>query len=275
MKNAKGFMNGFIAPKFEMPKISVPKFEMPIVNHFDLNTKKYVSPEEIIEEDTKEYKRPDFENMTCKKCSQNLKNCFSWYYLKNNISTRNSYAACCIECLEKVITEHNNDVFEIFEYSRCSAYFKCEELDNLRKKCERVENRTYIGLLDISIHNFCEPAQAGIIIATHNFTKVLHEFSEESKINYLKSYDLMNQSGEESKKQFRITTWMTILVIILTLINMYPVFFKKGEIDYSEALIDIKNVLEDVKKQNDSQNVAKQLEELNKNIENLIPNESK
>ena len=78
-------------------------------------------------------------------------------------------------------------------------------------------------------YNFCEPANASIIKATINIHKEL------------------KQSARENRFNFWLTTAMTVLVIILTLVNLY---------------IDIKD------------NTSQKIDELNDNLYSILTNQS-
>lgn len=57
-----------------------------------------------------------------------------------------------------------------------------------------------------NLHNFCEPADAGIIKASINIKKQLDEGSKQNNFH------------------FKLTAFMIILVIILTIMNTYLIF---------------------------------------------------
>lgn len=220
-------------------KINVPKIE-PIIpnNMLDPTRKEYHSPEEILEEDEDEFERPDFSEWKCKICGKFIEEGYFWYYLRYERNVSKSIATCSKECLDKLVKNYNCSEYEIYEYSRCSAYFKCEEIGNLRNMCETVENKTYQSIFSISTYNHCEPAQAGVILSTHKLTDTLVDFSKQTEEQFLYNKEMMEKSARESSKQFRITTWMTILVIILTIANLIPVFINWGSNDYSEQYME-------------------------------------
>lgn len=183
----------------------------------------YHSPKEILNKGEEELHRPDFSGMKCEVCGELVEKDFSWYYLKSK-NVDESNVICSHECLKKFYESGDNNCFEIFEYSRCSAYYHCKEIGNLRNMCEHKKNKSYTKIISPTRRIHCEPAQAGLILSTHKMTNVLEEFSQESKSQYESNTKLITKSGKESRKQFRITTAMTILVIILTIVNLIPAF---------------------------------------------------
>jgi hypothetical protein len=233
--NLKDFLGG-------IGEINIPKLETITSNTyamFDPNRKKYHSPEEIIEEDKDDYKRPDFSEWKCKICNDLIEEGYSWYYLRHEGDESKSVAVCSKECLDKFIKSHSCSDYEIYEYSRCNAYFKCKEIGNLRNMCETVENKTYQSILPLSLINHCQPAQAGTILSTHKLTEVLVDFSKQTEEQFLLNTAMLEKSAEESSKQFKITTWMTVLVIILTIANLVPTILNWGGNDYSDQLTGI------------------------------------
>lgn len=90
--------------------------------------------------------------------------------------------------------------------------------------CENVKNKTNRRLLSLVNKIHCEPAQAGLILSTHKFTNLLENFSNQTHKQYISNKEMMVKSANESTKQFWITTCMTVLVIILTIINIVPAF---------------------------------------------------
>jgi len=227
-KNLLGGLGKFTIPNIEPV---TPTYEM-----LDPNRKKYHSPEEILDEDSDEFDRPDFSNWECKICGEQIEEGYFWYYLRHGRDESKSIAVCSNECLDKLIKSGNYDSYEIYEYSRCTAYHKCEEIGNLRGMCETVENKTYRSIIPIISRNHCEPAQAGTILSTHKLTEVLKDFSKQTEQQYLSNKEMIEQGTKESAKQFRITTWMTVLVIILTVVNLVPTFLNWGANDYSVSV---------------------------------------
>lgn len=109
---------------------------------------------------------------------------------------------CSATCLHDYQEEINNvDEYQLFEITRCSSYYDCLQIDNLRQMCTKEERLDYepplIGYLsNLSLTNFCEPADAGIIKASLNIHKQLEE------------------SSSQNKWHFKLTATMTILVSI-------------------------------------------------------------
>lgn len=207
----------------------------------NINEPIYRDASEVIEEeenDLKEY--VDFENSQCKICNESINSHYYWYYLKNSKDETKSFSLCCLKCLKEYqqLNPYEIDNYEIIEYSRCTAYYKCKKLDNLRGKCEQSKNLTAKDRLTPLLINFCESSQAGVILSTYKMNEILEEFSEQSNMQYIKSNELikasaiqnkqqfeesckmLKKSGMESKRQFNITTIMTVLVIVLTIINI-------------------------------------------------------
>ena len=179
--------------------------------------------EDIIEEEQKDDDIQDVTVDKCISCGEEIGHLYSWYNLKHELDMDKSTSVCSIECLDTFREKGNLEEYEIIEHNRCSAYFECRDIGNLRRMCERVNNKSYRDLAFISLSNFCEPAQAGVILATHKITHVLEDFSKQTEEQYLANKMMMEQAGKESKKQFWITTWMTVLVIILTMVNLIPI----------------------------------------------------
>ncbi len=223
-------------------KMNIPKIESIVPKSYEMfnpNRKEYHSPEEILEEDKEEFERPDFSEWTCKTCNDSIGESYFWYYLRHETDECKSIVTCSKECLDEFVNNHNCSDYEIYEYSRCSAYFKCKEIGNLRNMCETVENKTYRSIIPMVSINHCQPAQAGVILSTHKLTEVLMDFSKQTEEQFLSNKKMMKQSAKESSKQFKITTWMTVLVIILTIVNLIPSFVDRSDNDYSEQLASI------------------------------------
>lgn len=245
--------------QFAIPKI---KPVMPSYDAFNPNRKEYHSPEEILGEDSDEFERPDFSNWKCKLCEEPIEEGYFWYYLRHERDETKSIAVCSKECLDKVIKSGNYQNHEIYEYSRCTAYHKCEQLGNLRGMCESVENKTYQSIIPLISRNHCQPAQAGTILSTHKLTEVLKDFSKQTEQQYLSNKEMMEQGAKESAKQFKITTWMTVLVIILTIVNLVPTFLNWGGNDYSEQLTNIESRLSEMDTSDDLTQIGSKIDEV-------------
>ena len=246
--------------EFTLPKIEtmIPSYEM-----LDPNRKKYHSPEDILDEDCDDFERPDFSNWQCEICGEPIEEGYFWYYLRYERDESKSIAVCSKECLDKLIKNGNYQDYEIYEYSRCTAYYKCEEIGNLRGICETVENKTYQSIMPLISVNHCQPAQAGTILSTHKLTEVLQNFSKQTEEQYLSNKEMMDKGAEESSKQFKIASWMSILVIILTIVNMVPAFINWGADDYSEQLSNIEARLNEM-------NSAEELNEINNKLDEIL-----
>ena len=242
-------MNAF--KKLGTLNVNIPKFDPPESLPYDYkmldpDRKEYHPPEEIINESVDEFERPDFSSWKCEICGNVIEEGYFWYYLRDQGQEDNSKAVCSSECLDQFVS--NNDCFpyEIYEYSRCNAYYKCEAIGNLRGICELVENKTYRSVMPFASINHCEPAQAGTILSTHKLTEVLERFSEQTNQQFLANKEMMDQSAEESTKQFRTTTIMTVLVIVLTIINLIPAFTNSNHDSYLGVTPSLGTEMEDI-----------------------------
>ena len=110
--------------------------------------------------------------------------------------------------------------------------------------------------------NHCQPAQAGTILSTHKLTETLTNFSKQTEQQYLSNKEMMEQGAKESTKQFRITTWMTVLVIVLTLANLVPAFLNWGGNNYSEQLSDIEIALNELNPSEELGQISNKLDEV-------------
>jgi len=206
--------------------------------------------------------RPDFSEWKCKICDEPIEDGYFWYYLRHRFNNEKSLAVCSKECLDKLIKSQNCSYYEIYEYSRCSAYYKCEEIGNLRGICETVENKTYQSIIPLISVNHCQPAQAGTILSTHKLTHVLEEFSKQTEKQYLSNKEMMEKGAEESSNQFKITTWMSVLIILLTIVNMVPAFINWGTDDYSEQLNNIEARISEINSEEELNNINNKLQEI-------------
>jgi ADP-ribosyl-[dinitrogen reductase] hydrolase len=71
------------------------------------------------------------------------------------------------------------------------------------------------------------------------FVTEFYQFSKQTEEQFLLNTAMLEKSAEESSKQFKITTWMTVLVIILTIANLVPTILNWGGNDYSDQLTGI------------------------------------
>lgn len=257
LKNLFGNIGKLAVPRIEPLNIT-PAYEM-----LNPNRKEYHSPEEILDEDSDEFERPEFSNWKCKICEELIEDGYFWYYLRYERDESKSVAVCSKECLDKLLKNGNYQNHEIYEYSRCTAYYKCEEIGNLRGICELVENKTYQAIFKLNAVNHCQPAQAGTILSTHKLTETLRDFSKQTEEQHLSNKEMMEQGAKESAKQFKITTWMTVLVIILTVVNLIPTFLNIGdENNYSEQLVNIETQLSELDASNDLTQVKNKIDEI-------------
>lgn len=256
-------------------QFALPKIEPLIHSYekFNPHRKEYRSPGEILDEDEEEFERPDFSNWQCKKCAKPIKDGNFWYYIRHGIDESKSITVCSKECLDIIIKSGNYEKYEIYEYSRCTAYHKCEELGNLRGICESVENKTYQSIIPLISKNYCEPAQAGTILSTHKLKEVLKDFSKQTEQQYQSNMEMMVQGSKESAKQFKITTVMTILVIILTITNLVPTFLASSGNDYSEQLSNIEARLSEINTSDELILIENKIDEVTRLISNNSINE--
>lgn len=148
----------------------------------------------------------------CVTCAKNICSHTS-YSLRKYVRIEDSSEDELIECNDfcsrsclKAFSDKNEETIEeyqLYEVSRCSGYYDCLDLENIRGICEKQERlNCNPGLYSIpSLHNFCEPADAGIIKASINIKKQLDEGSKQNSFH------------------FKLTAFMTVLVIILTIVN--------------------------------------------------------
>ena len=164
----------------------------------------YKPAEKVLEELEENSSEPDFNITICHVCGAEIGSRHYWYYLKHIDDGARSVVICCVPHLRQFVDQNEADYFEIIEYSRCSAYHICMDLGNLRGRCQRSESLTITEhLMAPRVQLFCEPAQAGIVMAAHKTSRILDEFSD------------------TTTRQFTTTYRLTILVIILTIINTF------------------------------------------------------
>ena len=77
LKDLFGNIGKFTVTNIEPLNIT-PAYEM-----LDPNRKEYHSPEEILEEDSDEFERPDFSSWKCKICEESIEDGYFWYYLRH------------------------------------------------------------------------------------------------------------------------------------------------------------------------------------------------
>lgn len=92
----------------------------------------------------------------------------------------------------------------------------------MRGRCEREEQVT--GNIDIlnNFHsiNFCESAQAGVILSTYQMHKTLQLFNSSTDEKLRKLDNCINKLEKGNARQGKITLWLTGLVIFLTIVNV-------------------------------------------------------
>jgi len=198
---------------------------------------------------------------------------------------------CSIDCLKEFKELHSQNTINYKEVSRCTAYYKCLEIGNLRKKCEYSKNINGNQFNDPPIL-FCDSADAGIILSTHKMIEVLDKFERKSDENDKNQISFLNEIKETSEKnsnkllifledfkkaaekQAKTTFGLTLLIILLTIINIIgafiPVIYKSDIIKVekiNEIYIENKEINKTQKEQTE---IIKNLIEVNKSIENKI-----
>jgi hypothetical protein len=165
---------------------------------------------------------------TCATCTKKI-NGHTFYSLRkyeeiegsseDNLIECNDF--CSGSCLEAFSDKHEETIeeYDLYEVRRCSCYYDCLDLENIRGICEREKRLDYESILfpSIPLHNFCEPADAGIIKASINIKKQLDEGSKQNSFH------------------FKLTATMTVLVILLTIFNTYLIL----ETNYEQKLDNI------------------------------------
>lgn len=133
---------------------------------------------------------------------------------------------CNEECINKFKELGENDYtgYHIYRISRCAAYNDCLNLNNLRNKCEDIElgkpkpatitRSPILGIPDVHIpmpkmRFFCNPAEAGIVMATAKLMNLLDKFDK-------KYQESSNEMLEHSKNMNRLTK----LILLFTLVNL-------------------------------------------------------
>lgn len=112
---------------------------------------------------------------------------------------------CSEACLNQYLEHNELTDYNLVKLSRCSCYYDCKEIDNLRKMCEReeqIERNTHPLLPNIHLLTpFCNPANAGIIKASLALKKQAEKSSRSSNI------------------QFALNIFFTVIIILLTIGN--------------------------------------------------------
>lgn len=136
-------------PKFEIPNINKSLLENPAYN-FNPYAEKEVESHKIIKDLSNDEDKKDFNGRICDRCGSKIDNTYHWFYLESKYSDKD-LIMCCYDCLKKLYDDKGSlDMYEINEYSRCTAYYKCKELGNLRNKCETGENLSYTSIMSLA-----------------------------------------------------------------------------------------------------------------------------
>ena len=75
---------------------------------------------------------------------------------------------------------------------------------------------------------------------------MLERFSEQTNQQFLVNKEMMDQSVAESTKQFRTTTIMTVLVLVLTIINLISVLLAEEDLSSDEVITLLKSILKSI-----------------------------
>lgn len=164
---------------------------------------------------------------------------------------------CSKKCLKDFKDKNSEEIenYEFYRVNRCSCYYDCEELDNIRGICERKERLDYepgLSLVSLHPHNFCEPSDASIIKASINIHKEIKELKSETSV------------------QFKLTAAMTILVIILTFANLYITLQNNTGAKVDDLNSDISPILISINNTLSENNV--EMKQLNENFQDMSKN---
>lgn len=163
----------------------------------------------------------------CIECNQPIKN-HTFYSLRKydegatdceSKGLKECLNFCSGTCLHDYQEQIDNaEEYHLYEVTRCASYYDCLKINNLRQMCTK-ENRldyepaSFGYLPNMSMINFCKPADAGIIKASLNIHKQLEESSKQ-----------IEESSIQNSRHFNITAIMTVLVIVLTILNTYVAY---------------------------------------------------
>lgn len=75
---------------------------------------------------------------------------------------------------------------------------------------------------------------------------MLERFSEQTNQQFLVNKEIMDQSVAESTKQFKTTTIMTVLVLVLTIINLISVLLAEKDSSSDEVITLLKSILKSI-----------------------------
>ena len=207
----------------------------------------------------------DIDNNNCEICRNTIND---GGYVLQNISNEKVFYFCSSKCINDFKNKgHEINEYELYEISRCASYQCCLELGNLRRMCEKTKSLTNISIIESLNHvNFCEPATAGQIQASHAIYKHLQKVDEENE----------KLSAENTKLNKRtqfltiISTIMAVLTIILTIVSVVKSFIDKP-IEYKEELKIIETILKEEQKEINSikikhESIDNTIKDLNNNL---------
>ena len=196
----------------------------------------------------------------CSVCNKSIKNFQYWSLRKLDYDELkepkliecNNF--CSTKCLDE-FKKNNSDKlekYEFYEINRCSCYYDCKELNNLRYMCEKEKILNYepgAFFCNIQPKNFCEPANASIIKASINIHKEVKNLKKETTF------------------QFKLTAAMTILVIILTLANIWIAAQNDTATKIDELRMDLSTIYSSVNDSLDKYNIK--IDETNNHLKNI------
>lgn len=112
-----------------------------------------------------------------------------------------------------------------YEIERCSVYDNCEKIDNIRRMCERKKEANKapnFGFSDINPVKWCNPSEAGTIIAS---VRLYDLFDNYDKNSTKLSKNMLNYT-KNMHNLTRILLIFTIVGFILTFINTYIAYLQ-------------------------------------------------
>ena len=157
--------------------------------------------------------------MNCKQCKKevdkfNYVSVRRYEEIDGEDVLQESHDFCSAECsiiFWRALDDQIRPNFEYYEIARCPAYYYCKENQNLRGGCETKEiigDDGRNGMLHLIRQPICNPAEAGIIIATARFNE------ESTKLN------------KEMLKHTKSMSALTTFILLFTWVNL-------GKFDYA------------------------------------------
>jgi hypothetical protein len=111
---------------------------------------------------------------------------------------------CSKECLDAFCENNEVQGYDKKILIRCPTYYECLEIDNLRRMCQRSEDITPVDtpFINLTPRSFCDPANAGLVKSAI----LLHKQAK--------------KTARETNFQFKITLVLTVLIVLLTVMNI-------------------------------------------------------